>query len=104
MVHVKVCPFGKRGQQSTEFYKGDVPQIYCNGWWDNMTDKLIDVCKNCADHVYKAEADLRAYIEAEPDCTTCPVKGKACKVFYRDKGDNSMCRELREAEGEDADI
>lgn len=40
-------------------------------------------------------------IEAEPDCTTCPVKGKACKVFYRDKGDNSVCRELREAEGED---
>lgn len=65
MVHVRVCPFGKRGRPSTEFYKGDVPQIYCNGWWDNMTDELIDVCKNCADNVYKAEADFDAYIEAE---------------------------------------
>lgn len=51
--------------------------------------------------IYAAIEDAPTIIEAEPDCATCPVKGKACKVFYRDKGDLSVCRELRKVESEE---
>lgn len=58
MVHVKKCPYCKRGKASTEFYIGDKPQIYCYGWIDPQNDEVIDVCKNCADHVSRAQEDL----------------------------------------------
>ena len=59
MVHVKKCPYGKRGRPSTEFYIEGKPQIYCYGWIDRMNDELIPECKACADHVDKAYADLK---------------------------------------------
>lgn len=49
MVHVKKCPFMKRGKPSTEFYINDKPQIYCMGWIDKMTDEPLSICKNCKD-------------------------------------------------------
>lgn len=49
MVHVKKCPYGKRGYPSTEFYIDGKPQVYCYGWEDAMTDEPLDICRNCAD-------------------------------------------------------
>lgn len=60
MVHVKKCPYGKRGRPSTEFYKDGEPQIYCEGWIDNMYDELIAECANCPDHVSNAQNDMEA--------------------------------------------
>ena len=48
MVHVKKCPYGKRGR----------PQIYCCGWIDKRYDEPIEICKNCADFVDKAQEDI----------------------------------------------
>lgn len=64
MVHVKKCPYGKRGRPSTEFYLDGKPQIYCFGWIDLQTDDLVSKCKNCADHVSKAQADFDKYHHA----------------------------------------
>jgi len=58
MRHVKSCPYGKRGKASTEFYIDGKPHIYCYGWIDSMHDEPIEVCKNCADFVDKAQEDL----------------------------------------------
>jgi len=58
MVHVKKCPYGKRGKASTEFYIDGKPQIYCMGWNSCMTDYPIEICEKCADHVSKAQEDL----------------------------------------------
>lgn len=58
MVHVKKCPYGERGEASTEFYIDGKPQIYCYGWIDPQNDELIEICKNCADFVDKAQEDL----------------------------------------------
>ena len=49
MVHVKKCPLGKRGKPTTEFWKDGKPQIYCEGWVDQMTDEALDECKRCLD-------------------------------------------------------
>ena len=72
MVHVKKCPYGKRGYPSTEFYIDGKPQIYCYGWVDAMTDEPLDVCSNCADFVYGEQCDkdfmqYRKQIEAEEE-------------------------------------
>ena len=60
MVHVRKCPLGERGKASTEFYIGRNPQIYCQGWIDQMNDEYLPECKKCLDHVSNAEADLIA--------------------------------------------
>lgn len=41
----------RRGKASLEFYKDGKPQYYCYGYKDEMTDELLDVCKNCEDNV-----------------------------------------------------
>lgn len=47
----------ERGKASIEFYKDGKPQYYCYGYGDPMTDELLEVCKNCIDHVDSAEAE-----------------------------------------------
>lgn len=65
MVHVKKCPYGKRGRPSTEFYKDGEPQIYCEGWIDPMTDELIGECGCCPDHVSCAQEDMDEWLKGE---------------------------------------
>lgn len=48
----------KRGKASIEFYKDGKPQYYCYGYIDKETDELIDECRECPEHVYKAQEDL----------------------------------------------
>ena len=59
MVHVKKCPYEKRGKPSTEFYIDGKPQVYCMGLVDKKTDESLKECKNCLDHVRNAEIDFR---------------------------------------------
>ena len=58
MVHVKKCPYGKRGRPSTEFYKNGKPQIYCMGWMDCMTESPIEECRHCKDFVMGTQIEL----------------------------------------------
>lgn len=44
-----------RGKPSIEFYWKDKPRYFCYGYIDQRTDELIDECKNCIEHVNKAE-------------------------------------------------
>lgn len=46
-----------RGKSSIEWHKDGVPQYYCYGYVDMMTDELIEVCRNCIDHVDRAAED-----------------------------------------------
>lgn len=48
----------QRGKPSVEFHKDGVPQYYCYGWADGMTDELLETCRNCRDHVDRAQDDL----------------------------------------------
>lgn len=52
------CPLGKRGRPSHEWHDGEKSRIYCQGWIDSMTDEYLEACKNCPDHVNKAQDDL----------------------------------------------
>lgn len=53
----------ERGKASIEFYKDGKPQYYCYGYIDRRTDELIEECKQCPEHVYKAQEDLDKYIK-----------------------------------------
>ena len=57
MVHVRKCPYGKRGKPTTEFYIDGKPQIYCYGWIDGMTDEALDICKSCKDWANGEQCD-----------------------------------------------
>ena len=48
----------ERGKASIEYYKDGKPQYYCYGYIDKETDELIDECRECPEHVYKAQEDL----------------------------------------------
>ena len=48
----------RRGKPSIEWHKDGVPQYYCYGYVDMMTDELIEVCRNCIDHVDRAQEDM----------------------------------------------
>lgn len=50
-----------RGKPSVEWYKDGVPQYYCYGYIDLMTDELLDACKNCVGHVKHAQEDLEQW-------------------------------------------
>lgn len=50
-----------RGKPSIEFYKNGKPQYYCYGYIDERTDELIEECKECQEHVYKAQEDLEKW-------------------------------------------
>ena len=47
----------RRGHPNIEWYKDVKPQYYCYGIIDCMTDELLEVCRNCPDHVDKAQDD-----------------------------------------------
>lgn len=51
----------KRGKPSIEFHKNGVPQYYCYGYIDTMTDELFEVCRNCADYVDRAYEDYEKW-------------------------------------------
>lgn len=47
----------KRGYPSCEWNDGEKDRIYCMGWIDPMYDEPLQECKDCPDHVDKAEDD-----------------------------------------------
>ena len=49
------------GRSSIEWYKNGKPQYYCYGYIDQRNDELIEECKQCSKHVYKAQEDLEKY-------------------------------------------
>lgn len=51
----------RRGQATIEWYKDGVPQYYCYGHIDKMTDEPFPECKECRDCVGKAQDDLEAW-------------------------------------------
>ena len=68
MVHVKKCPLGRdKRRPSTEFYINGKPQIYCYGWIDLRYDELFPECKECADQVDKAQADLEKHLAEQTE-------------------------------------
>lgn len=54
-----------RGKPSIEFYKDGKPQYYCYGYIDQRTDELLKECKECPEHVYKAQEDLEKWKRLE---------------------------------------
>ena len=55
---VKTFEVPRRGKPSIEWTKNGVPQYYCYGWKNKMTDELLDVCQNCKDNVIYAQDDF----------------------------------------------
>lgn len=51
----------RRGNPSIEFRKDGVPQYYCCGYIDMMTDELLEVCRECVDHVDRANEDYEKW-------------------------------------------
>lgn len=45
----------ERGKPSIEFTFENIPRYFCYGYIDQRTDELIEECKNCPEHVYKAD-------------------------------------------------
>lgn len=75
MVHTKRCPLGKRGNPTTEFYIGEIPQIYCMGWIDKRTAEAIKTCKNCLDWVH-GEQCLKDFEAAKKNATNIQNRAK----------------------------
>lgn len=55
------CALGRRGRPSHEWNDGKRDRIYCLGYIDRMTDDILPECRNCPDHVDKAQEDLEAF-------------------------------------------
>ena len=55
------CSLGRRRQASHEWNDGEKDRIYCLGYVDLMTDDYLDECRDCPDHVNKAQADLERW-------------------------------------------
>nr|DAY83256.1 MAG TPA: His-Me finger endonuclease beta4-alpha2 domain [Caudoviricetes sp.] len=51
----------RRGKPSIEWYKNGKPQYYCCGYIDARTDEALPECKECRQHVDKAQDDLEAW-------------------------------------------
>lgn len=52
----------RRGRATAEWHDKDgKPQYYCYGYADADTEELTKTCRNCADHVDKADADYKKY-------------------------------------------
>lgn len=56
------CPRGKRGTPSHEWYDGKKSRIYCCGYIDLRTERYVEECQKCPDHVDKAQDDLERWI------------------------------------------
>ena len=54
-----------RGRATIEWCKGGVAQYYCYGHYDKATDVPLEVCKNCADFVDRAEEDYKRFKAGE---------------------------------------
>ena len=54
-----------RGKPTIEWYKDGKPQYYCYGYRDAMTEEPLEVCKNCADFVDRAEEDYKRFKAGE---------------------------------------
>lgn len=50
-----------RGEPSVEWYKDGKPQYYCYGYIDARTDDILPECRECRNHVDKAQDDLDAW-------------------------------------------
>lgn len=50
-----------RGRPTVEWMKGKIPQYYCYGWKDLMTDIPFKVCRECPDFVDNAQEDLEKW-------------------------------------------
>ena len=46
-----------RGKANIEWYKNGAPQCYCYGPIDLANDELLEVCRECPDHVDRAQDD-----------------------------------------------
>lgn len=53
----------RRGSPSIEWHKDSIPQYYCYGYIDSMTDELLEVCRTCIDHIDHAEEDMDKWLE-----------------------------------------
>ena len=59
---VKTGEVRQRGKSSVEWHDKDGnPKYYCLGYADQMTDEVLPVCRECIDHVSRADDDLKAY-------------------------------------------
>lgn len=57
----KKCALGDRGHPTHEWNDGTKDRIYCLGHIDMMTDEPPEACRNCPDHVGKAERDREEF-------------------------------------------
>lgn len=55
---VKEGTVKRRGKPTIEFHKDGIPQYYCYGYTDKITDELLEVCRSCRDNVIHAQEDL----------------------------------------------
>lgn len=60
MARVK-CKLGRRGHATIDWYKDGVPQYYCLGCIDAMTDEYLPECKECRDFTERSEDDFNAW-------------------------------------------
>lgn len=58
----------QRGKASIEWHKDGVPQYYCYGYIDRATDELLEVCRNCIDHVDHAYEDFKKWKRGKGKC------------------------------------
>ena len=49
----------ERGKASVEFTLENIPRYFCYGYIDQRTDELIGECKNCPEHVSKADEVMK---------------------------------------------
>lgn len=49
----------ERGKASIEWYKEGKPVYYCMGYKDARTEELLEVCKECKQHVNEAFYDMQ---------------------------------------------
>lgn len=54
---VKIGAVKRRGKASLEFYYCGRPHYYCHGYFDRMTDELLEVCRACKSNVIYAQDD-----------------------------------------------
>lgn len=55
----------ERGRSSIEFVFEDIPRYFCYGYIDKRTDELIDECRECPEHVNKADEVMKKLKKGE---------------------------------------
>lgn len=61
---VCTCEFG-HSTSTVEWYKDGIPQRYCIGWLDKMTDEIFECCRKCEiwNGSDKVDEDLKKWRE-----------------------------------------